>query len=38
MIPFTINSAEETDVPLLLVLIRELAEFEQLDPKVKVAA
>ena len=38
MTPFTINSAEETDVPLLLGLIRELAEFEKLAPELEVTA
>lgn len=38
MTPFTINSAEETDVPLLLALIRELAEFEQLAQELEVTA
>jgi GNAT superfamily N-acetyltransferase len=30
MTPFTINSATESDVPILLAMIRELAEFERL--------
>jgi GNAT superfamily N-acetyltransferase len=38
MTPFTINAAAETDVPLLLALIRELAEFEQLAPELEVTA
>lgn len=36
MTPFTIKSAEATDVPLLLALIRELAEFEQLAQELEV--
>jgi GNAT superfamily N-acetyltransferase len=38
MTPFTINSAEAGDVPLLLALIRELAEFEQLAQELEVTA
>jgi len=35
---FSINAATETDVPLLLALIRELAEFEHLAHEVAVTA
>ncbi|HZL79309.1 MAG TPA: GNAT family N-acetyltransferase [Candidatus Limnocylindrales bacterium] len=38
MTPFTINSATETDVPILLALIRELAEFEHLAQELEVTA
>jgi len=38
MTPFTISSATETDVPILLALIRELAEFEQLAHELEVTA
>lgn len=38
MILFTISSAVETDVPLLLAMIRELAEFEQLAHELEVTA
>ncbi|HTX21100.1 MAG TPA: GNAT family N-acetyltransferase [Candidatus Aquilonibacter sp.] len=38
MTPFTINSAMEPDVPVLLALIRELAEFEQLAQELEVTA
>jgi hypothetical protein len=38
MTPFTINSATETDVPILLAMIRELAEFERLAHEVEVTA
>jgi len=38
MRPFTINSARETDVPVLLEMIRELAEFEHLAHALKVTA
>ncbi len=38
MIPFTINSATESDVPSLLTMIRELAEFEHLAHEVKITA
>jgi len=38
MTPYTINPAAETDVPLLLALIRELAEFEQLAQELEVTA
>ena len=38
MTPFTISSAEAADVPLLLALIRELAEFEQLAQELEVTA
>jgi GNAT superfamily N-acetyltransferase len=34
---FTINSASETDVPALLGMIHELAEFEQLTQTLEVA-
>lgn len=36
MSPFTINSASEMDVPVLLDMIRELAEFEHLDRTLEV--
>jgi GNAT superfamily N-acetyltransferase len=35
---FTINSAIETDVPILLAMIRELAEFEHLAQELEVTA
>src|SRR5450756_1124623 len=38
MTPFTINSATEKDVPILLPMIRELAEFEHLAHELKVTA
>jgi len=38
MTSFTINPAEAADVPLLLALIRELAEFEQLEQELEVTA
>ena len=38
MTPFTINPANEADVPILLGLIRELAEFEQLAQELEVTA
>jgi GNAT superfamily N-acetyltransferase len=38
MTPFSINSATATDVPILLALIRELAEFEHLAHDLKVTA
>jgi len=38
MTPFTINSATEPDVPILLAMIRELAEFEHLAHEVEVTA
>lgn len=38
MNPFTINSAGETDVPALLEMIRELAEFERLAHLLEVTA
>ena len=38
MTPFTINSATESDVPILLAMIRELAEFERLAHEVEVTA
>ncbi len=38
MIPFTINSATESDVPILLDMIRELAEFEHLAHEVEITA
>jgi GNAT superfamily N-acetyltransferase len=38
MIQFTINSAAETDVPILLAMIRELAEFEHLAHEVEITA
>jgi GNAT superfamily N-acetyltransferase len=34
--PFTINSASEPDVPALLAMIRELAEFEHLAHELEV--
>ena len=38
MTPFAINSAIESDVPILLAMIRELAEFEQLAQELEVTA
>lgn len=38
MNPFTINQAEPADVPVLLELIRELADFEQLAHALEVTA
>ena len=38
MTPFTINSASESDVPVLLAMIRELAEFERLAHELEVTA
>lgn len=38
MTPFTINSASEEDVPALLGMIRELAEFEHLADALEVTA
>jgi GNAT superfamily N-acetyltransferase len=38
MIPFTINSATESDVPILLAMICELAEFERLAHELEVTA
>ena len=38
MTPFTINSASESDVPILLAMIRELAEFERLAHELEVTA
>jgi len=38
MTAFTINSATETDVPILMALIRELAEFEHLAHELEVTA
>jgi len=38
MIPFTINSATELDVPILLAMIYELAEFEHLAHEVEITA
>jgi GNAT superfamily N-acetyltransferase len=38
MTPFTINSATESDVPILLTMIRELAEFEHLAHELEVTA
>jgi ribosomal protein S18 acetylase RimI-like enzyme len=38
MNPFTINLATNADVPLILELIRELAEFEQLAHELEVSA
>jgi GNAT superfamily N-acetyltransferase len=38
MTPFTINSATVTDVPILLAMIRELAEFERLTQELEVTA
>ena len=35
---FTISSASEPDVPVLLALIRELAEFEHLAHEVEITA
>jgi GNAT superfamily N-acetyltransferase len=38
MNPFTINPATESDVPLLLSMIRELADFERLTRELEVTA
>ena len=38
MTRFTISSASETDVPILLAMIRELAEFERLAHEVEITA
>jgi GNAT superfamily N-acetyltransferase len=38
MTPFTIRSASEPDVPVLLAMIRELAEFESLAHEVEITA
>jgi GNAT superfamily N-acetyltransferase len=38
MTPFTISSATESDVPVLLAMIRELAEFERLSHELEVTA
>jgi len=38
MTPFTINSAIETDVPILLAMIHKLAEFERLAHELEVTA
>ena len=38
MTPFTINPATDADVPALLDMIRELAEFEQLAHELQVTA
>ena len=38
MSPFTINPAAETDVPVILEMIRELAKFEQLEQELEVTA
>jgi GNAT superfamily N-acetyltransferase len=38
MTPFTINSATAKDVPILLAMIRELAEFERLSHELEVTA
>jgi GNAT superfamily N-acetyltransferase len=38
MTPFTISSATESDVPFLLAMIRELAEFEHLAHELEVTA
>jgi len=38
MTPFAISSAIESDVPILLALIRELAEFERLAHELEVTA
>ena len=38
MTPFTINSATTSDVPILLAMIRELAEFEHLAHELEVTA
>ena len=38
MMPFTLNSASESDVPALLAMIRELAEFEHLGHELEVTA
>jgi GNAT superfamily N-acetyltransferase len=38
MNPFTINPAVESDVPILLAMIRELAEFERLTHELEVSA
>jgi len=36
MTPFTIDSATEPDIPILLTMIRELAEFERLAHELEV--
>jgi GNAT superfamily N-acetyltransferase len=38
MTPFTISAATESDVPFLLAMIRELAEFEHLAHEVEITA
>ena len=38
MNPFAINPVTESDVPVILALIRELAEFEQLAHELEVTA
>ena len=38
MTPFTISSAIASDVPILLAMIRELAEFERLAHELEVTA
>jgi GNAT superfamily N-acetyltransferase len=38
MSSFTINAATESDVPILLAMIRELAEFEKLAHELEVTA
>jgi GNAT superfamily N-acetyltransferase len=38
MIPFTVNPATETDVPVLLAMIRELAVFEDLTGELEVTS
>ena len=38
MTPFTINSATAKDLPFLLAMIRELAEFERLAQELEVTA
>jgi len=38
MTPFTLNPAVEMDIPIILELIRELAEFEQLAHELEVTA
>jgi len=38
MTSFTINSASQSDVPILLAMIRELAEFERLAHQLEITA
>ena len=38
MTPFTISTVTESDVPVLLAMIRELAEFERLTHELEITA